>query len=43
MITAVAPGSIGEELELEPGDVLLSIDGEPVEDIFDIKLTARRL
>ena len=35
MITAVAPGSIGEELELEPGDVLLSIDGEPVEDIFD--------
>ena len=35
MITAVAPGSIGEELELEPGDMLLSIDGEPVEDIFD--------
>lgn len=34
-ITAVAPGSIGEELELEPGDVLLSIDGEEIEDIFD--------
>ena len=34
-ITAVAPGSIGEELELEPGDLLLSIDGEDVEDIFD--------
>ena len=35
VITAVAPGSIGEELELEPGDILLSIDGEDVEDIFD--------
>ena len=34
-ITAVAPGSIGEELELEPGDALLTIDGEEIEDIFD--------
>ena len=34
-ITAVAPGSIGEELELEVGDVLLTIDGEELEDIFD--------
>ena len=34
-ITAVAPGSIGEELELEPGDILLAIDGEEIEDIFD--------
>lgn len=34
-ITAVSPGSIGEELELEPGDVLLTIDGEEIEDIFD--------
>ena len=34
-ITAGAPGSIGEELELEPGDVLLTIDGEEIEDIFD--------
>ena len=25
----------GEELELEPGDVLLTIDGEEIEDIFD--------
>ena len=32
---AVAPGSIAEELELEPGDVLLTIDGEDLEDIFD--------
>ena len=34
-IIAVAPGSIAEELELEPGDVLLTIDGEELEDIFD--------
>ena len=32
---AVAPGSIGEELELEAGDILLTIDGEELEDIFD--------
>lgn len=31
----MAPGSIGEELELEPGDALLTIDGEEIEDIFD--------
>ena len=29
---AVAPGSIAEELELEPGDVLLTIDGEELEE-----------
>lgn len=34
-ITHVQHGSIGEELELEPGDLLLSINGSPVEDIFD--------
>lgn len=34
-ITSVAPGSIGEELELEPGDILLTIDGNEIEDIFD--------
>lgn len=34
-ITSVAPGSIGEELELEAGDVLLTIDGNEIEDIFD--------
>lgn len=34
-ISQVAPGSIGEELELEPGDLLLEINGRPVEDIFD--------
>lgn len=34
-IKAVDPGSIAEELELEAGDVLLTIDGEEIEDIFD--------
>ena len=34
-ILKVEPGSIGEELELEPGDLLLEINGNPVEDIFD--------
>lgn len=35
LIKAVDPGSIAEALELEPGDILLSIDGEAIEDIFD--------
>ena len=35
VIKSVDPGSIAEELELEPGDCLLSIDGHEIEDIFD--------
>lgn len=34
-ISKVDAGSIAEELELEPGDVLLKINGKDVEDIFD--------
>lgn len=34
-ITCVQPGSIGEELELAPGDVLLQINGSRIEDVFD--------
>ena len=34
-IAQVAPGSIAEELELSPGDVILEINGQPLEDIFD--------
>lgn len=34
-IAAVAEGSIAEELELEPGDVILAINDQPLEDIFD--------
>ena len=36
-IKSVAPGSIGEELELEPGDRLLEINGEPIEDVLDYR------
>ncbi len=35
LITKVRPDSIAEELELEAGDVLLSISGVEIEDIFD--------
>ncbi len=35
LIKSVDPGSIGDELGLEPGDRLLTIDGHELEDIFD--------
>ncbi len=35
VIKSVDPGSIGDELGLEPGDQLLTIDGHELEDIFD--------
>ncbi len=35
LIKEVQPGSIADELELEAGDRLLSINGEKLEDIFD--------
>ena len=34
-VAAVLPGSVGEELGIEKGDVLVSVNGEPVEDVFD--------
>ncbi len=34
-ITCVPEGTLGEELELTPGDVLLEINGHRLEDIFD--------
>ena len=37
LITAVEPGSLAEEMELEPGDRLLAIDGNEIEDIFDYR------
>lgn len=45
-------GQYRRELELEPGDALLSINGQPVEDVFDyrylmndefVKLLIRRM
>lgn len=35
LIKKVDTGSIAEELDLSPGDYLLTIDGEEIEDIFD--------
>lgn len=37
IIKTVESGSIAEELELEPGDILLSINNEDIEDIFDYR------
>ena len=36
-ISQVYPGSIAEELELAPGDKLLSINGQPIEDVLDYR------
>ncbi len=35
LIEKVVPGSIAEEMEIEPGDRLLSINGHPLADIID--------
>ena len=34
-ISRVLPESIAEELEIEPGDVLLAVNDQPIEDVFD--------
>lgn len=35
VIDRIVPGSIAEELELEPGDRLLSVNGNEITDVFD--------
>ncbi len=35
IIKEIMPGSIAEEFELEPGDILLKINGNEIEDVFD--------
>ena len=37
VIAIVQDGSIAQELELVPGDILLTVNGQPVEDIFDYR------
>ncbi len=37
IISSVQPGSIGEELELQPGDAVVSINGQEIKDIFDYR------
>ena len=36
-VSSVMTTSIGEELGIRPGDVLLSVDGAPVEDVLDYR------
>ena len=40
LITAVAPGSLAETLGIVPGDILLTVNGEPVEDVIDVQYYA---
>lgn len=35
VIAAIEPGSIAEEMELAPGDTVIEINGQPIEDVFD--------
>jgi len=35
IISGIIPGSIAEELEIEPGDVLLAVNGMEIGDVFD--------
>ena len=35
VIASIEPGSIAEELELEPGDVVLAVNDNEIEDVFD--------
>jgi putative radical SAM enzyme (TIGR03279 family) len=37
VISAVVPGSIAQELEIEAGDTLLSVNGQVPEDVFDYR------
>lgn len=37
LITRILPGSIAEELDIEPGDWLLEINGQTIEDVFDYR------
>ena len=39
-IESVIPGSIAEELDIESGDCLLSINGAPISDQIDYQLSA---
>lgn len=35
IVSLVQPGSIGEEMGIEPGDILLEINGNEIADVFD--------
>src|SRR5690606_32060031 len=37
LITGIVPGSVADEIGLQPGDELLAINDNPVEDIIDVQ------
>ncbi len=41
LINGVAPGSIGEELEIKAGDYILTIGGQEIEDVLDYEFLCR--
>ena len=41
-VCRVESGSIAEEMNIRPGDVLLSVNGQPLEDIFDYHFFVQR-
>lgn len=42
VIKSIEPGSIAEELELEPGDVLVEVNGQPGPGRFGLSLSDQR-
>lgn len=41
LVSEVIPGSIAEELEISSGDIILSIDGEKMQDMIDYKFLCK--
>ena len=40
-IERVEPGSIAEELEIKAGDLVLQINGQDIEDVFDYEFLCK--
>ncbi len=36
-ITAIVPGSVADDINLQPGDELLAINDNPVQDVIDVQ------
>ena len=42
IVKSIVPGSIADEMGIEPGDRLISINGQEIEDIFDYQFYSER-